>query len=170
MANPKTKVSGRTPLSQKKASMTSDLSSDDLDFNMLRLDEDLLAELKKQSLVHRWINAKQFTASGNYHRSGWRPYRSEKRADKGSLDFNYGLDPEGYYRRGDLILAVKKIEMHERWRARIRARTMAASGKNYAEELRERVRDSGVKAQVHDGYDDNDEKRGRPSIDESELE
>lgn len=149
---------GRLPLSTKETLDSSDFSHEDLDFNILKVDPELKAELEGQGLAYRWINAKNYSSSGNFHKSGWVAYRRKDEASRGSLDFNYGSSPEGYIIRNDLILAVKKQEAHARWKAKVRQKAEIMSGVNgqKANELREAVRGAGVKARVFEGYDEND--------------
>lgn len=143
---------GKTPLSQKQDSS----SFEDMDYSILNIDAELKAELDGKGLVARWLNTKKYMADGNFHKSGWRAYKSDRKGEVGSLDFNYGVNPDGYLIRGDLVLGVKKKEDQERWASRIRAKTARQMGKNRAEELRETLDKGGLKAEIHDGYEDND--------------
>lgn len=148
---------GRAPASEKTAT-SSDFSTDEFDINLLKIDAELRAELDEQGLVPRWINAKSFIQGGNFHRAGWRPYKRDPSKVKGALDFGYGASPEGYIQRNDLVLAVKKVDEHERYKAHIQRRADIMSGvnRNAAQELREKIKSSGVKAKIFEGYEDNE--------------
>jgi hypothetical protein len=150
---------GKVPVS-KKNDVELSHSFDDLDYNILKLDPELEKEIKAKGLVVRWVNAKKYQVDGNYHRSGWRAYKldSASTAGKGSLDFNFGVTPEGYVIRNDLLLAYKTKESQERWRARIQAKTAAQNGRSYAKELKAAFSDKGVAAKIHDGYEEGDDE------------
>lgn len=157
MSSNKSSRGGRVPLSSKSA-VSSDFTHDELDFNLLRLDPELKAELDEKGFVARWINAKKYLSGGNYHQSGWRAYRKQvSNEDRGALDFNYGVSPEGYIIRNDLILAVKPAEHQEKWKAHLRRKADIQSGVNNsrASELREAAAERGVKAKIYEGYEEN---------------
>ena len=152
---------GREPISQKAAIESSDFSHDDLDFNLLKIDPELKAQLDKEGFAFRWINAPKYLAGGNFHQSGWRAYRMKRdEADRGAVDFNFGVSPEGYIIRNDLILAVKPKEQQERWKKHLKKKADLQSGVEMqrADELRSRIRESGFKAKIHEGYDENGEE------------
>ncbi len=152
---------GRTPIAQKEEQISSDFSNEEFDFNILKLDPELKAELEGQGLAWRWLNAPKYLTGGNYHRSGWRAYRKDvSKADRGSLDFNLGVSPEGYIIRNDLILGVKKKEEQAKWKRYLQHKAKIQSGKSdngeRAQDLREKARSAGMKVKVYEGYDDND--------------
>lgn len=150
---------GKTPLSEKNAATSSDFAFEEQEMNLLSLSPEIQADFKKRNLAARWVNSKNYMANGNFHKSGWRAYRvpEEIRGDRGSLDFNFGMSPEGYIIRNDLLLAFKPAELQEKHRARIQARTASQNGSNSsrAEEIRESAKLAGVSVKVHEGYDEN---------------
>lgn len=126
----------------------------------LDLDPTIIAELQAKGLEYRFVNAVQYQKNFGYHKSGWRVYQIEQTPDtkRGSLNFTRGVDPEGYVRFGDLVLAVKEKAEQESHRRKIKRRTQLQSdseGKT-AEELRDLARKGGLKhAEIVEGYDDN---------------
>lgn len=148
---------GKMPVNAKDVAEESDFAMDDLDFNILRLDPELKKEFEEKGYVPRWINATSYKNGGNFHKSGWRAYRRTEGADVGAADFNFGVSPEGYIIRNDLLLAFRPKELNDRWAANIRRKTAIASGGDTtrAEQLRESARQHGVKAKILDGYDEN---------------
>lgn len=154
----KSNEGGRIPLSEKDALDSSDFSHEDLDYNLLKLDPELVKELKGKGLAYRWINAKKFQAGGNFHQSGWRPYKREQDKPVGAMDFSYGVSPEGYIQRHDLLLAVKTQSEYSRWQAKIKRRADIMSGvnRNRADELRQAAKEAGVKMKITEGYEENE--------------
>ncbi len=151
---------GRTPISQKEQE-SADFMSEDLDYNILKLDPELKAEIEAQGLTFRWLNAPKYLKGGNFHQSGWRAYRKKlSDSEKGSMDFNFGVSPEGYIIRNDLILGVKPKEQQERWKKHLRKKAQMQSYNNTdqkrASELRESAASQGVKAKIYEGYDENE--------------
>jgi hypothetical protein len=145
---------GKMPLSTKSA-VSSDFAGED--FNLLAIAPDLKAELDAKGLAYRFINAKQYVDKQGFHHSGWKVYKRDvsERA-KGAFDFDMGTDPEGYVRRGDLILAVKPQEMQQRHKEKIRAKTARYSpdalNKAAAQQMRDRARENNVNMSVDEGY------------------
>lgn len=146
-------IKNRVPISEKNKA----ISTQDVFFNEMQLDPQLEAELKSKNLGYRFINATQFRKTG-FHRAKWVPY---KRETKGSIDSVFGTDPEGYTRRGDLILAVKPMSDVERHRALLNQKAKALTGnqvqRRQAQEFRELAAESGVKSHISEGYEDSSE-------------
>jgi hypothetical protein len=151
MANEK---KGATPKSKKTES--TDFTHADNDFNLLKIDPELAKELDEKGLAHRWINAKEYEASYGYHKTGWRAYRRPKAEGSGSLDFEYGTDPEGYVRRRDLVLAVKSKEAHGKHKAQLeeKNRVYRNIAKSQKKQLQDYARNSGVSTEITDSYDE----------------
>lgn len=149
---------GRKPLSQKKLARPAALSLEDIFGNSLGIDPELAATLKAKGLAWRFISYPQLQKMGGTHARGWKPYKP----DSGKIDnhtFQVGADPEGFIRRGELILAVRPIELnekHKQYLAQEAARTKGFQASK-VEELREMVRDvPGM--EVHEGYEDPNEE------------
>lgn len=147
---------GTTP-KRKKAESTDFIAGAD-DFNMLKVDPELAAELEGKGLVCRWINAKEYQANYGYHKTGWRAYKRASAPVTGALDFEYGTDPEGYVRRRDLVLAVKTKEGHAKHQAAINEKNRAYRNisKTQKKQLQDYARNSGVSSEVTDSYDNDD--------------
>lgn len=145
---------GKKPISAKAETAPSFYSYDDLFGNRQRIPDDVLAELKAQGLVGRWLNAKKLYDNQGYHEKGWRVYKRQKPAQT-AIEFKTGSDPEGVVRRGDMILGVKTVDEVAKHKAYLRAaseRQMGSATKN-AQELRKMMGRSG---KVIEGYDDNE--------------
>jgi hypothetical protein len=134
-----------------------DFNPADIYKSQLDVNSELKKELKEKNLVYRWINAKQFQQSFGFHRSGWVPY---KRSSSTKVDSLFGGDPEGYVRRGDLVLAVKSTEDQAKHKAGIAYKTSLYSGLNrkQAQQLAESARQAGFKTKVSEGYENQGEE------------
>lgn len=144
---------GKVPSSSKGTSA----DFKDLEFNLLAVDPELKAELDRKGLAYRFINAKQYQQNYGFHRTGWRVYKREATASSGSMDFSMGTDPEGYVRRGDLILAVKPKEMQEAHKQKIRAKTerynnATKRNRENADVLRAMAKTGGLDLTIEEGY------------------
>jgi hypothetical protein len=68
-------------------------------------------------------------------------------------------DPEGFIRRGDLILAVQSKAVNSARKAQVanrnKSQSLAQRNKAQAEELRRQLRNNDIKADISEGYDDN---------------
>lgn len=127
--------------------------------DQLALDDELKAELAEKGLSYKFINAQEFAKRGS-HKSHWVPYKREKKVENSSFSKIYGTDPEGFVRRGDLILAVKTMEQADAHRDFLRQRSQQLStsvDQQAAEELKRTFRNAGVKAKILTGYDGEEE-------------
>ena len=110
---------GKRPVSQKTE--MSPVKEDGFEFgNKLALSATLKAEAAEKGYELRYISAKKFYENQGYHENGWVPYRIEKGSHGTIEGFKFGNDPEGVVRRGDAILACRKIETGEKHRAFLR--------------------------------------------------
>ena len=151
------KVTKGTPVSAKTEAQEAPISLADLD-NQLAVDPKLIAEFEAAGLAHRWINAIKYKNNYGYDARMWQPYVVKK---TGLENNYYGFtDDSGYIRRGDLILAVRKKELHEAVRERNanKIRNLAgAQRKNAKAEMEKTMREAGVDgAKIFEGYDEND--------------
>ncbi len=142
---------GTVPLSEKSEVKYEFGSS----ASTLDIDPSLKAELKKEGLTYRWINKKQYEASGNTHRSYWQAYKRQNSEGKEATEFKFGTSPEGYIVRGDMVLAVRSLEVKAAHRKHLDSKNAALMGiqKQKARELKEMV---GNMASVDDGYDESE--------------
>lgn len=131
---------------------SSDFLSASNDPFMFDVDPTLKAQIESEGFAVRWINRNKYVENRGDHR-GWRPYQIpiEKRESKGALDFQYGVDPDGYISRGDLVLAVRPVEMQAANKRRIANKNRAQQGYQ-AQAARELRETTGMK--VVEGYDD----------------
>jgi hypothetical protein len=138
----------------KKQTPKVEFNPADLYKSRLDMDPALAKELKEAGLVGRWINAKEFQKNYGFHHSGWTPYK-KKAAPNAKVDSLFGGDPEGYVRRGDLVLAVKTTEEQEKHRMGLAYKASLNTGlnKKQAQQIAEAARNAGVKSKVVDGYD-----------------
>jgi hypothetical protein len=130
----------------------------DFYMNPYEISDELKQELTKKGLEWRFINAVKFKEMG-YHRSRWVPYRTEKGTISSPADQVFGADPEGFVRRGSDILACKPKAAAQAHREHLRklTRLQESSHKSKAEQIKSLFKESGIKGQVHEGYDDNGE-------------
>lgn len=149
-------VNGKKPLSKKAPPTPTNL--EDIFGNTLGIDPAVAKEIEAKGLVYRFISAPQLQKMGGYHPRGWKPYKQ----DRGTMDVHslqFGSDPDGFIRRGELILAVRPKDLNEKHKAVLKQK--AARGREtqttHANELKEMIRGS-VGMQVHEGYEDPNEK------------
>jgi len=146
---------GRKPLSKKKAIETQVTFYGD----MTALPLDVKKELEDNGLVARWVDAKQMKEWEGYHRSGWQVYRRPENVIMKMKEDGprFGRDPDGFVRRGTLILAAKTKEENERHKQHLarRARTYSSQHrKQQADELRQQARAGGLNTTIVDSYED----------------
>ncbi len=130
---------------------------DDSEFtygNVLALPKELKTYLNEKGLDWRFLNATQFRAGGNYHRSNWKPLNVKDH--QGSLDSIVGTTVEGLIQRGDLILGVRSKAITAKHREFLAERNRRYNNfnKDEAAKLRADARRSGLDVKVHEGYDD----------------
>lgn len=146
---------GRVPVSKKSAE--SAMVMDNFDYEIFRVDGELKKELEDAGLAYRWINAPKYFKGGNFHRSGWKAYRSKKAGT--SEAFDSGINAEGFIIRNDMLLAVKPAADQERWKARVRNHAARLSGSAAAaktSELKQTVSELGG-GKIFEGYEENED-------------
>ncbi len=125
--------------------------------NTLALPQALKDQLTKEGLDWRFMNANLFRGNGNVHQAHWTPYKVTVSADQVGL---FGLTPEGYVQRGDLILGSRPKVITEAHKQHLKRRNaqQQAFNKEKAKELRKLAQDHGVagETKVFDGYEEND--------------
>ncbi len=149
---------GKKHISTKKQPTIETFSADDIagGANRLKIDDELKREIEEQGLEYRFINVTQLKKNLGRHANDWMPY---KRKSTSSLnEFKWGQDPDGYTVSGDSILAVKPKELAEKARALIafKNKSLTNINKVKADELRQFAKDSGLSAQIHEGYEENE--------------
>jgi hypothetical protein len=147
-------VNMKTKIQSKQVKEKAPIDEFNLDDN-LAVDAEVLAEIKGKGLVHRWINASKYKQNFGFDARRWQPY---KRENQGNSAFGF-VDSEGYTRRGDLILAVRSVELNAAHKAKIERKNMqlsAGQNKAAADQLRQHLKDSGVtSSKVYEGYEEN---------------
>lgn len=123
------------------------------------LPEALKDELRSQDLEWRFINSIKYKEMG-FHRSHWVPYKIKNKAVLDGIYANvFGADPEGFFRRGADILAVKPKAAANAQREHIRRLTRmqeATYSKEKASQIKDMFKEAGIKAKPLDGYDDDE--------------
>lgn len=122
----------------------------------LKLPSSLKTFLTSKGLDWRFLNATQFRAAGNYHRSHWKPFIIK---DYPELVGTLSTSIEGMIQRGDLILGIrtKAISAKHREFLAERNRRYNNFAKDEAKKLRDDARKKGLDVKIHEGYDE-DEK------------
>ncbi len=123
----------------------SDITSSDL-----AVPADIAARLGEKGMEARWIDLKQLKENGGYHKRGWVPYQ-RKQGDKiENIDYRLGVDPDGYIRRANLVLAFRTKALGDKHRANLAERAKSQSAalhrKKIAKEIREQIKDAGIKS------------------------
>lgn len=145
---------GRKPLSSKP--VQSHLVTDDIFGNPLGIPADIKAELDSKGLTGRWLNAIELGKFQGYHKRGWKVYKRTS-APSDIMSFKIGNDPDGVVRRGDCILGVKtsdEIALHRK-HLQQKAQHGYSVNADKANELRSALGNAGIKAKIHEGYDEN---------------
>jgi hypothetical protein len=142
-------------LKKKPSKKPVDLSQEHSEPKFFDVPAEIKNELTAKGLVCRWISRKAWIENHGYHKSGWVAYKTgNKKLSADSMDFGLGVDVEGYLRRGDLVLAVKKKESNDARKAMIEKKNKALNRytKTAAEDLKRALGDKGS---VIEGYDEN---------------
>lgn len=118
--------------------------------NLLTIEDSIKKHLDVEGLGYKFINDTTLRRNYGFNKEGWKPHKFPETIR--------GTDPEGYLRRGDLVLASQPIGDVDMKRAIIKKRTEAYKhfNKEKANELRQLSRDGGLDMEVHEGYDENE--------------
>lgn len=148
-------VNGKKPLSQKPKPMA--LSHDDLFGNQLGVDPDIKKKLNEMGMDCRFISVKHLQDMGGTHQYGWRPVKMKDVCD--TIDGHtklFGADPEGYIRRGDLVLGMRSKELGEKHKQYLAQEADRVSLKklqrSHKDTLRQTLKETGE--HVIAGFDD----------------
>ena len=144
---------GKKPISAKPKSQS--LTLDDLFGNTLSVSPEVAKAIESKGMAYRWISYTKFIQMGGQHERAWRPI---KRKDCGMMDSSPENDPDGFIRRGDLVLAVRPKELHEKHRAYLRQEAQRGKTvqKSHADELRKYAKDQGIDMKISEGYGEED--------------
>lgn len=129
--------------------------------NALELDPRITSYLASKGLDYRFVNAKQMAEKG-FHNNYWEVYQPKKHGMiEGIEEFYWGLSPDGIIKRGDAVLAVRPQEVSQEHKAILREKNDRLSIKSYnrrkAAELRQQAKDSNLEAEIHEGYEENND-------------
>jgi hypothetical protein len=154
---------GQKPLSEKRLAKPARLNMDDIFGNKLGLDPAITSALEAKGMDVRFINAKILQDMGGWNEMGWRPVPMKEVCNTTDThSFQFGIDPNGFIRRGDLVLAQRPKDMgikHKQYLAQENERArIKTKSKYHAEELRRLADEAGLDARIHEGYDDEDSK------------
>lgn len=145
---------GKPTLQDKELSTELAISNFD-ESDHFAIDPLLKQELDEKNMAYRWINAKKWQDNYGYDARMWSPYKRDSKMTPGFEAFGI-VDPNGYTRRGDLILAAQPQAVAARRREKIANKNKRLVGDHEraaAEQLRAGLRG---KAKVTSGYDEND--------------
>lgn len=146
---------GKVPQSEKPKEKLGLVTYDDIYTNPLQVPNELKEELEEAGLSYKFINGKELVENHGFHHAGWKPYKPKCQAVTAAT---FGADPEGYFRRGDLILAVLPKEVVARQKAFIKQKAQNMIDPNNAKrELKALAQRSGVDARVTGWEEDEDQ-------------
>jgi hypothetical protein len=131
------------------------LNPNDIFGDATSLSPELKKELEDQGLVPRWVSYKQMKAMDGYHAKGWRVYKRKNDDIIDNQEFRLGGSPDGYVRRGDMVLAVKTVEdwkRHKDYLAAKAERYSKSVRKQQVDDLRKLAKE--LNTTVVEGYDD----------------
>lgn len=154
------KLTKGTPVTAKtnaQEAPVSDIAGIDFE-DQLALDPKVIADIKAQKMAYRWINAAKFKANFGYDSRRWQPYKKSGAIENNSFGY---ADPEGYIRRGDLILAVRPLSVQNAYKQRNanRIANLAGNAKKAAVEgIKQSFKDAGIErdSKVIEGYEENE--------------
>jgi len=146
--------------------MATPINPNELFQNPLTLDPEIVEVLKKNNLHCRFVNYKKLAANDGIDEHYFTPLRRSQLKEMGyakmdTHSFLQGNDVEGYFRRGDLILCVRPVEINEKHKAYLKQENERLSTKKanrkHASAISEMLRDRGMSnehSQVTSGYED----------------
>lgn len=146
-------INGKKPISSKPTANFDEF--DDPFGNPLQLPQAVKDKFKAQGFELRFINIKEVNKLGGYHKRAWVPYSKDRFDTIDLSEFHWGGSPDGKVIRGDLVLAVRPIELGDKHRAYLKQKAdrLSQSEKQSAAELR---KIAAGRAVIHEGYDENE--------------
>lgn len=121
----------------------------------LQIPSHIKKELEAAGLVARFVSMKKISDNGGYHPRGWTPYTIK----------NPNTNPitgqaESIFRVGDLVLAVKTLEMHKKHLDFLKNRSamQSQSQKDSVKAMRDKIREGRADKHISllEGYDEDD--------------
>lgn len=129
--------------------------------NRLEVPQVYMEEAQEMGCEVRWISAKELKEKHGHHDKKWIAWKFRTKLDDGILDssrFAFGAgDSEGVVRRGDLVLAVRPVEVGDAHRQQLAEKRSiynrfgAAKRKEYKDFVRSAM---GKDAKAYEGYDE----------------
>ena len=155
ITNNKAIKGGKKPIEQKHQDYVYQ-NEDDIFGNRLNVDSRLKKELAEKGLEYRFINFNKYKEDGNFHNRGWQPYISQKNAQT-AMEKALGQQPDGLFRRGDLVLAVRPASVGDRHRKILREKNLRQKGiqAQRADDLKQVAKESRGAVSVVEGYEEN---------------
>lgn len=144
---------GRIPRPARNAPR---MSLSDVFGNPLEVPKQVAEALTKQNKVWRWVSYRQLVDNGGHHDKGWSAVKAK---DCGIVDTSaFGSDPDGYIRRGTLVLAVRSSEVNDKHKAYLKqeADRYSKVQSRHASELRQYAKAAGIDMSVSEGYGEED--------------
>ena len=143
---------GRKPLSEKVN--TRPISLEALYGSVFDVPAEIKKEIDEKGLEARWISAPLLGKNYGFHKSGWRPYKSDLLMQS-TQDYLTGQSPDGYLHRGTMILGVKPKEVCEMHRQVLknRVKTSKEIHAEQAEKLRHKALSAGIATSVVEDQD-----------------
>lgn len=152
-------INGKKPLSAK-AKPTS-LTHDDLFGSQLGVDPDIKKNLEAKNMDCRFISVKHLQDMGGTHQYGWTPVKMKDVC--GTIDGHsklFGSDPEGYIRRGDLVLGQRSKELGQQHKKYLAQKAESVSLKKiqraHGDEIKRQLKETSEKVSV--GYEEESEE------------
>jgi hypothetical protein len=142
-----------------KSKPTLDFNDELFSSDITKISKELKKELQDQNLAWRFIDYKKYMDLGGYHPRGWKAYK-QKRGNSDILDTEaarYGANPDGFMRRGTLVLAVRSQELNTEHKAYLKnraSRYAVSVEKQQKNELRQRAKEARLDTRIVDGYED----------------
>ena len=147
----------KKPVSEKGVKKESfkfeDQTYEDFHDNQLHVPKAIKDECSAKGLDIRWINLNEYVRRGYIHKHHWQAYKPDTKTG----DLKYGTDVNGFIRRGDAVLAVRRKEVSTQYKAHVEQRQKMYNNyeKAAAEGLRQQLRQAGINTKVSEGYEGN---------------
>lgn len=114
--------------------------------------------IEAQGQDWRWINYSKYVDAGGIHDNGWTAFKLPEALKGAPGTLILGNNPDGIIRRGECLLATRPKEYSQQHREWLKHKTSLQSGakraKEAADNLKAMARESGVSAEVEEGFDE----------------
>jgi hypothetical protein len=142
---------------KSKAEIAKASNDNDLFGNRLKIPAHIQEELDKKGLVPRFVSMRKINEGGGFHPMGWTPYTVDN-----PITNPITGQAEKIFRIGDLVLAVKTKEQHQKHADYLKRRS-ASQSTSHAENIkamRDKIKDGRADKHISllDGYEENDDE------------